>query len=143
MAVSGKRSKPILVDTSVAVALVVEDHASHETVLTALDGRQLGLAGHALFETYSVLTRLPGPSRRSPEEVTQILKHNFPHSRFLDAEGSTSLSERLATLGVSGGSVYDALVGETAVRHRMSLATSDQRAIPTYERLGVSSLRIG
>lgn len=143
MPASGKRNKPILVDTSVAVALVVEDHDSHDAVIEALDGRPLGLAGHAFFETYSVLTRLPGSARRSPSEVTKILKHNFPHTRFLEQNASTSLSERLETLGIAGGAVYDALVGETAVRHRMELATSDQRAIPTYERLTVTLMRIG
>ncbi len=48
-----------LLDTSTAIALVVEDHEAHWATLDAVRGRQLGLAGHAWFETYSVLTRLP------------------------------------------------------------------------------------
>jgi predicted nucleic acid-binding protein len=48
MPVSGK-SGTILVDTSVAVALVVADHALHEQTFRAFRGRTLGLAGHAAF----------------------------------------------------------------------------------------------
>jgi len=54
----------LLVDTSVAVALMVSDHKHHEAVTLA--GVRLGLSGHAAFETFSVLTRLPPPLRRTP-----------------------------------------------------------------------------
>jgi predicted nucleic acid-binding protein len=60
------RSAELLVDTSVAVALVVSDHEHHESTFETLRRRKLGLAGHAAFETFSVLTRLPSPARRSP-----------------------------------------------------------------------------
>lgn len=132
------RREALLVDTSVAVALAVEDHEDHESVFDALQGKLLGLAGHAFFETYSVLTRLPGSARRAPGEVVRILEHNFPQTRFLAAERSKNLSRRLAGLGIAGGAVYDALVGETAVQHRMGLATRDHRAIPTYHLLDVA-----
>lgn len=58
----------LLVDNSLAVALVVSDHDHHEAVAEALADRRLGLSGHAAFETYSVLTRLPTPCavRRAP-----------------------------------------------------------------------------
>lgn len=59
----------VVVDTSVAVAIVVEDHEHHAATMRAINGRRLGLAGHAAFETFSVLTRLPPPLRRSPEAV--------------------------------------------------------------------------
>jgi predicted nucleic acid-binding protein len=51
------------VDTSVAVALLVDSHEAHAPVLAALEGKQLALPQHALVETYSVLTRLPGDAR--------------------------------------------------------------------------------
>ena len=41
-----------LLDTSTAVALIVEDHEAHVATLDAVRGRRLGLAGHAWFETY-------------------------------------------------------------------------------------------
>jgi hypothetical protein len=56
----------LLVDTSVAVALTLADHDHHREVVHALRDRRLGLAGHAAFETFSVLTWLPPPARRTP-----------------------------------------------------------------------------
>lgn len=41
----------VLLDTSAAIALVVEDHEGHAATLAAVRGRELGLAGHAWFET--------------------------------------------------------------------------------------------
>jgi len=76
------RAPDLLVDTSVAVALLVADHESHAVVAEALGSRRLGLAGHAAFETYSVLTRLPPPARRTPAAVTRLIETNFPASRF-------------------------------------------------------------
>jgi predicted nucleic acid-binding protein len=52
-------SRTLLLDTSVAVAYLVADHAQHEVVTDRVEGAELGLAGHTAFEVYSVLTRLP------------------------------------------------------------------------------------
>ncbi len=136
MPTSGKRS-PLLVDTSVAVALVVADHVAHDEVLNALRGRRLGLAGHAFFETHSVLTRLPGRARREPREVARLLEHNFPETKFLAADDAARLGRRLGDLNLAGGSVYDALVGEAAARAGLALATRDERALDVYRILEV------
>ncbi len=138
MPTSSSGRSAILVDTSVAVALVVADHVAHEAVVDALRGRRLGLSGHAFFETYSVLTRLPGHARRDPEDVGRALAHNFPESRFLGADDAARLAKRLATLQISGGSVYDALVGEAAARAGLPLATRDERAMDVYGVLDVN-----
>ena len=82
----------LLVDTSVAVALVVADHDHHEAVAAAIGARRLGLAGHAAFETFSVLTRLPPPARREPKVVDQLIRASFPASRFLDAAETAACS---------------------------------------------------
>jgi predicted nucleic acid-binding protein len=129
--------RELLVDTSVAVALVVSDHEHHESTFDAVGGRRLGLAGHAAFETFSVLTRLPPPARRTPVVVARLLAENFPASRFLSAGATQELAGRLATLGVAGGSVYDALIGATAKEHGLVLATRDRRALDTYRALDV------
>src|SRR5947209_5798399 len=76
---SGNRP-PDLVDTSAAVAFLVEDHADHGRTFAALADRQLGLAGHAAFETFSVLTRMPPPSRLVPAAARRLLASNFPHT---------------------------------------------------------------
>ncbi len=127
----------LLVDTSVAVALVVADHEAHEGTAEAVGTRTLGLSGHAWFETYSVLTRLPPPARRRPHDVARMLAHDFPLSRFLDVDAHEALAVRLAGLGIAGGAVYDALVGATARHHRLPLATRDARAVGVYRALDV------
>jgi predicted nucleic acid-binding protein len=127
----------LLVDTSVAVALSVIDHDHHEETFAALADRRLGLAGHAAFETYSVLTRLPPPDRRTPTAVGRLLAANFPETRFLSAAVAAELLARLHRAGIAGGAVYDALVGATAVEHGLRLATRDRRALETYRALDV------
>lgn len=130
-------SAEALVDTSVAVALIVSDHDHHRTVTAGLARRRLGLAGHAAFETYSVLTRLPPPARRTPAAVAELLAFNFPGTRFLGPAAASGLIGRLAGLHLSGGSIYDALVGATALEHGMPLVTRDHRALATYRALDV------
>ncbi|HEX4520501.1 MAG TPA: type II toxin-antitoxin system VapC family toxin [Gaiellaceae bacterium] len=126
-----------LVDTSVSVAISVMDHEHHGATLAALAGARLGLAGHAAFETFSVLTRLPAPARRSPATVARLLAQSFPHSRFLGARAASSLLAELERAGLGGGAVYDALVAACANEHGLPLATRDRRALGTYRALGV------
>ncbi len=130
----------LLVDTSVAVALSVADHEAHAAVLAAVAGRRIGLAGHAAFESFSLLTRLPAPARRTPAAVSRLLAANFPYTRFLSQAATSALLGRLAEAGVSGGAVYDALVGATAAEHRVRLLTRDLRALATYRALDVDVL---
>lgn len=127
----------LLLDSSAAIALVTADHPGHAAVLAAVRGRRLGLAGHAWFETYSVLTRLPAPRRRSPADALRVLARNFPDSGFLGEHEAARLGPELARLGVSGGSVYDALVGAAARFLGRPLITADVRARRTYEGLGI------
>jgi predicted nucleic acid-binding protein len=126
-----------LLDTSAAVALLVADHEQHEATFDALADRELGLAGHAAYETFSVLTRLPPPARRTPAAVHRLLSANFPHSRFLSGQRAAALLAALAGHGIAGGSVYDALVGATALEHGLRLVSRDRRALETYRELAV------
>ena len=127
----------LLIDTSVAVALAAAGHEHHQATTKAIGDRSCGLSGHAAFETFSVLTRLPSPNRRTPAAVARLLAHNFPGSRFLSAEGAQRLHARLASLGIAGGAVYDALVAATAAEHGITLATRDRRAVETYRVLEI------
>ena len=133
----------LLLDTSAAVALVVEDHEAHAATLEAVRGQRLGLAGHAWFETYSVLTRLPGGRRRSPADVAALLAHDFPATAFLADDAAAALGPEIARLGISGGAVYDALVGAAARQHGRSLVSGDARARSVYEALGVRVRLVG
>jgi len=127
----------LLVDTSAAVALAVADHEHHDATFRAVGDRRLGLAGHAAFETFSVLTRLPPPARRTPAAVARLLAADFPYSRFLGAKAAAALLGQLQELGIAGGAVYDALVGAVANEHDLPLATRDRRALETYRALEV------
>jgi len=132
-----------LVDTSVAVALVLVGHQHHPATLEALAGRKLGLSGHAAFETYSVLTRLPSPARRTPAAVGRLLSVNFPETRFLSPAGAAELLASLPKRGLAGGSVYDALVGAAAAEHGRVRVTRDRRALDVYRALGVDAELLG
>ncbi len=135
---SGAALEPdALVDTSVAVPLVVADHEHHRVIVDAVGSRAIGLAGNAAFETFSILTRLPPPARRSPGAVARLIAHNFPATRFLSDHAASELLARLGTLGIAGGAVFDALVGAAAVEHGLTLMTRDRRAVDTYRRLDV------
>lgn len=127
-------AEPSLLDTSAALALVVTDHEHHVATLAALSGRDLGLAGHAAFETYSVLTRLPGAQRLSPAAAERLISANFPHTRHAEV---SDLLPRLSALRLAGGAVYDALVAAAALSHGLLLVSRDRRAAQTYQRLGV------
>ena len=117
--------------------MLVADHEANVETLRHVEGMRLGLAGHAWFETYSVLTRLPSGSRLAPAEAHSLMAREFPATRFIDAQGLDDLRARLVRLAISGGAVYDALVGEAARSHGLPLLTRDRRALPTYEKLGV------
>jgi predicted nucleic acid-binding protein len=137
MPTSGRAGPQLLVDTSVAVALTVVDHRGHLATFAAVGDRRLGLAGHAAFETFSVLTRLPAPARRTPATVARLLAANFPETRFLSEAGAAALLAGLKASGIAGGAIYDALVGAAAAEHRLPLATRDRRSLDTYRVLDV------
>lgn len=138
MPTSGSNTPDVLVDASVAVAVAVADHDHHDGTVAALASRRLGLCGHAAVETFSVLTRLPPPARRTPAAVARLLQQNFPYSRFLDATATARLLTQLAEQQIAGGSVYDALVGAAAAAHDIPLATRDRRALAVYRQLDVT-----
>jgi hypothetical protein len=52
------------VETSVAVAALDAGHAAHAVCAGVVRSRRPALAGHAEWETFSVLTRMPGENDR-------------------------------------------------------------------------------
>lgn len=124
-------------DTSVSVASLDPTHRAHAVCRQALLDRRPALAGHAAFETYSVLTRLPVPLRLSGPQATEVLAAAFPEPCWLDQRSTGELLTQLGALNLVGGSVYDALVGWAARTARRRLLTRDGRAERTYRLLGV------
>ena len=123
-------------DTSATIPLLVRTHASHPEVTAWWDGREVALSGHALAETYSVLTRLPGDLRLSPADAARLISGRFVAPLLLGRRTSRGLPAIFSRLGISGGAVYDALVGLAAVENGATLATRDNRARATYEIVG-------
>ncbi len=127
----------IAVDTSVAVPLLVRSHHDHADVVRWWNGQEVALSGHALAETYSVLTRLPGDARLAPTDAARLLDARFSSPLVLDSSRVRNLPDTLSRLGIAGGAVYDALVALAAKEHGAALATRDARARGTYEAVGV------
>ena len=126
----------LALDTSVAVPLLVASHRDHAAVVRWWDRREIALSGHALAETYSVLTRLPGDARVTPADAAHLIRARFTAPLTLAHETSARLPDLLSSLGIAGGAVYDALVALVAIEHDAELATRDARAKATYEVLG-------
>ncbi len=131
---------PLALDTSVAVPLLVRGHAAHEAVARWWAGRPIALAGHASVETYVILTRLPGDLRLTPADAARLMAARFDDVLLPVTAALTQLPEVLGRLGIAGGASYDALVALAALAalaHDATLATRDERARATYERVGV------
>lgn len=133
----------LLADTSVAVPLLVTSHVAHAAVDASLGERSVALAGHALHETYAVLTRLPGDARLAPLDAVRLLRERFGPPAVLDARSTRTAPGVLAAAGVSGGATYDGLVALAARASGLPLATRDRRARDTYRLLGVPVVTIG
>ncbi|CUU55051.1 Predicted nucleic acid-binding protein, contains PIN domain [Parafrankia irregularis] len=133
----------IAVDTSVAVPLLVRSHQHHTDVARWWGGQQLTLSGHALAETYSVLTRLPGDARLSGPDAARLLDARFTAPLVLSGPPAQQIHTTLSRLGIVGGAVYDGLVALTAKEHGLALATRDARARGTYDAVGVKVILVG
>ena len=126
----------VAVDTSVAIPLLVANHRQHAQVAAWAQGRTLCLSGHALAETYAVLTRLPGDARVSAKDAVQLIDENFAQPLVLPSAVARRFHRECAGKGVTGGATYDALVALAARERGVPLATRDARARSTYEAVG-------
>ena len=125
----------LLIDTSLAVPALVVGHEFHHVSAAFVRGRKVGLAGHALAETYAVITRLPRGLRVSPSAAWHLIDQEFPTRRH-PSQSLDALVATLAETGIGGGATYDGLVGLVAVSHHLPLATRDRRALVTYRTVG-------
>lgn len=130
-------------DTSVAVPLLVQTHGAHRRVVDWWRGRPLALSGHALAETYAVLTRLPGDVRVGPTDAARLISQRFEEPLLLSATDARRVPELMADLDIAGGAVYDAMVALAAATNGHVLATRDSRALGTYQAVGVDIEIVG
>ena len=90
------------------------------------------------METYAVLTRLPGDARVSPADAVLLLEENFGPGLALSPNTLRTAHREFAASGVAGGAAYDGLVALAARETGMILATRDERALATYQAVGIS-----
>lgn len=135
--------KPLALDTSVSIPLMVKSHPLHDRVVGQIDGRAIALAGHAEIETLSVLTRLPGDARPDRAGALLVLTQGLASAYRPVREHADTEAVRIAALGVRGGAVFDALVALAAVDNDAVLVTRDRRALPTYAQVGVTVELLG
>lgn len=127
----------IAVDSSVVIAAFASWHERHEDARQVLDA-QPQVAGHAVAESYSVLTRLPPPHRAPAAVVRDFLVDRFPQPYLtLPGDRLRDLLPLLADRGIAGGATYDALIGLTATEFNAELVSCDRRASTTYAALEV------
>jgi predicted nucleic acid-binding protein len=108
-------------DTSVLVAAALVVHPHHDrslAVFAAADRKTACCAAHTLAEVYSALTRIPGKQRMSATQALLILDEVEKRLEvvFLDAREYRHAIEEAAGEGVVGGSIYDALLGQCAIK---------------------------
>ncbi len=113
------------------------NHEFHDGCRRVVAERHPVLAGHAAFETYAVLTRLPPPARVDGHVASELLLEAFGQPCWLGDEGSAGLLENLAARGIVGGATFDALVASAADSNERVLLTRDRRAERTYRLLGI------
>lgn len=117
----------VFCDTSVLVAALYEPHVQHAASRAVVEGlapRQGACALHSLAECYAVLTRLPGSAATpGPADVRAALALVRAALRVisLTAADYESVLTDLASRGLVGGLVYDALILRCAVRARADL----------------------
>jgi len=108
-------------DTSVLVATFYGDHEHHEPsidVFLRYKKNEACCALHSLAEVYSSLTGMPGKDRASADEAMLFLSSIRERLGMVALTGQEYLKalEASAALGVTGGGIYDALLGHCALK---------------------------
>lgn len=108
----------ILFDTSMLIAAVVEGHPAHALAFPWLQRAKdktdaAVVAAHSLAEMYAILTRLPVRPPIPPEMAREVIKANVLDTcevMALSTADYVTRLDHLASLGIAGGAIYDALL---------------------------------
>lgn len=123
------------------VAAVSAWHEHHERACREIENRlgrkqRMIVAGPALIETYSVLTRFPAPHRIAPSDALNLLEENFMRAVKvvgLGAANYRTLLRGAPDAGVSGGRVYDAVIAACARKARVdALLTFNEKHFASF-----------
>jgi predicted nucleic acid-binding protein len=86
---------------------------------------------------------MPGLLSIDGPTAAGVIHRVFPSIAWLASDRASEMVRRLGHIGITGGSVYDALVGEAALSNGLRLMTRDLRARRTYDFLGVDFELVG
>ncbi len=118
-----------LVDTSVLVAGVIVSHVHHRPSLTLLQkihSKKLKavICQHSLAEFYSILTSYPMTPPISPAAALSLIEENllrsFPIIE-LGIQDYKNAIQRVRSLDLRSGSIYDALIFQAALKKKVKL----------------------
>lgn len=109
------------VDTSVLIAAFYPDHDHHERSLDLIlryGAKEIGCAAHSLAEAYAGLTAMPGKKRVSGDEAVLYLQSIRARVTLiaLTEDEYFQLVEETAALNLTSGAIYDAIIGQCAVK---------------------------
>ena len=112
----------MLADTSLLVAGMVESHPAHIRALPWLQRAKSGevdllICSHSLAELYAVLTTLPVRPRIGADLARRLIRDNVESCcRIVSLSGRDyqSVLNRQSSLGLIGGTMYDALIAHAA-----------------------------
>jgi predicted nucleic acid-binding protein len=110
-------------DTSVLVASFLDGHERYErsfAVLADADRKNACCAAHSLAELYATLTRLPGKLGMSVDQALWALDSVVERLELisLQAPEYRRAIREAARGGIVGGTIYDALLGQCALKAR-------------------------
>jgi predicted nucleic acid-binding protein len=111
-----------LLDTSVLLAALIEEHQRHDRAfpkLLAARNREYEcfVSQHSLAELYCNLTRLPYEPRITPAGARDAIRRDITTLAQIVAllpADYDAVIERMAALGLTGATIYDALIARAA-----------------------------
>jgi toxin FitB len=108
-------------DTSVLVPVFYGDHVHHVASLdlfTRFPKRDIGCGAHSLIEVYSTLTRMPGKHRISGEQGMLFINDIRERMTIvsLDADEYGEMLKKYSSIGIVGGTIYDAFLATCALK---------------------------
>jgi predicted nucleic acid-binding protein len=100
------------------IPVLLPEHFHHVRAVAALNrhlaaGDQMPIVAHTLLETYSSITRMPHPTRVSPQDALLGITRSFLSLGTvvsLRQDDHERLLHELAAAGMIGGQVYDAAI---------------------------------
>jgi predicted nucleic acid-binding protein len=115
-----------LLDTSILVAALVEEHPRHASAFSWLQRARRGdvigvIAAHSIAEAFAVLTSLPLSPRIAPPTAWTLLERSVLsccRAISLSVSDIRQVVSRVSRQGLAGGIVCDALIAEAGSKVR-------------------------